>query len=193
MAGPLRSGRTHDRGRTPARHYNLGAIFGPKDKDYGGTPRTAFTDYLSGDLPLVPHDFVLQMDYVEDTARNIYRVMQNGEPGEEYILASEPCSLDERFDNAEELTGIDGPRPDPGRVFRWLGHAMSGVEAVTKPPAGFESELLSFFDSGAVLVDNSKAKRELGIEHRPLQKAVRQYLDWELEQQHMPSFEEIHQ
>lgn len=171
----------------------LGGIFGPRDKDYGGTPRTAFTDYLAGDLPFVPHDFVLPMDYVEDTARNIYRAMQNGELGEEYIIASEPCSLDELFKIAEELTGIDRPRPVKGRLFRWLGHAMSGVEAVTKPPEGFESELLYFFDSGAVLVDNSKAKRELGIEHRPLQEAVRQYLEWELEQQDMQSLEEIHQ
>lgn len=171
----------------------LGAIFGPRDKDYGGTPRTAFTDYLDGDLPVVPSDFVLSIDYVEDTARNIYRAMQNGEPGEEYIIASEPCSLAEPFEIAEELTGIDAPRPVPGTIFRWLGHAMSVVETVTKPPEGYESELLYFFDTGPVLVDNSKAKRELDIEHRPLEKAVRHYLEWELEQQDMPSLQELQQ
>ena len=171
----------------------LGAIFGPRDKNYGGTPRTAFTDYLNGDLPFVPQDFVLSMDYVEDTARNLYRAMQKGNPGEEYIIASEPCSLVEPFEIAEELTGIEAPRPVPGTLFRWIGHAMSGVETLTKPPEGFESELLYFFDSGAVLVDNSKAKRELGIEHRPLREAVRQYLDWELEQQGMPSLDAIQQ
>ncbi|MFC7133888.1 MULTISPECIES: hypothetical protein [Salinibaculum] len=125
------------------------------------------------------------MDYVEDTARNIYRAMRKGEPGEEYLIASEPRRLDEAFDIAEELTGIEAPRSVPGSVFRWLGHAISGVETFTRPPAGFESELLYFFDTGDVLVDNSKARRDLDIEHRPLREAVRQYLEWELDQQDM--------
>ena len=38
------------------------------------------------------------------------------------------------------------------------------------------------YGSIRVLVDNSKAKRELGIEHRPLEEGIREYLEWELEQ-----------
>lgn len=169
----------------------LGAIFGPGDKDYGGTPRTAFTDYLDGELPIVPSDFVLSIDYVDDTVSNIYRGMQVGEPGEEYIVASDPRPLIEPFEIAEDLTGIEAPRPVTGTVFRWLGHAMSGVESFTRPPPGYESEFLHFMSSGRVLVDNTKAERELGIEHRPIRGAVREYLEWELEQQDMPSLAEI--
>jgi dihydroflavonol-4-reductase len=91
--------------------------------------------------------------------------------------------LAELFDIAEDLTGIDAPRRVPCRVFRWLGHAMAVVETVTRPPSGYESELLHFFDSGRILVDNSKAQRELGIEHRPLRESVREYLEWELAKQ----------
>jgi dihydroflavonol-4-reductase len=161
----------------------LGAIYGPGDKNYGGTPRTAWVDYLHGDLPILPDEFVLSTDYVADTARNLHRAMADGTPGEEYILASEPRNLAELFDIAEDLTGIDAPRRVPRRVFRWLGHAMSAVETVTRPPAGYESELLHFFDSGRILVDNSKARRELGIEHRSDREALRTYLEWELAQQ----------
>lgn len=161
----------------------LGAIYGPGDKNYGGTPRTAWVDYLHGDLPILPDEFVLSTDYVADTARNLHLAMADGTPGEEYILASEPRNLAELFDVAEELTGIDAPRRVPRRVFGWLGHAMSVAETVTRPPSGYESELLHFFDSGRILVDNSKARRQLGIEHRPLRESVREYLDWELAQQ----------
>jgi dihydroflavonol-4-reductase len=163
----------------------LGAIFGPRDKNYGGTPRTALVDYLHGDLPVLPDEFVLPTDYVVDTARNLHRAMQAGTPGEEYIVASDPRNLAELFEIAEDLTGIDAPRTVPRRAFRWLGHAMSAVETVADPPTGYESELLYFFDTGEVLVDNAKATRELGIEHRSLRDSVREYLEWELAQQDM--------
>lgn len=163
----------------------LGAIYGPRDKDYGGTPRTAFIDYLTGDLPMIPDDFVLSFDYVEDTARMLHMAMVEGEPGEEYIIANEPRNLVEVFDIAEALTGIQAPRAVPSTLLRWLSHPMAGIEQVAKSPEGLRSEMLRFFDSGAVLVDNSKAQRELGIEHRPLADGVREYLDWEVEQQGM--------
>ncbi|MFT4891181.1 MAG: dihydroflavonol-4-reductase [Halobacteriales archaeon] len=163
----------------------LGAIYGPRDKNYGGTPRTAFVDYLHGDLPMIPSDFVFSFDYVEDTARMLHKAMAEGEPGEEYIIAKEPRNLVEVFRVAERLTGIDGPRAVPGTLLRWLSHPMAGIEKFTTSPEGLQSEILRFFDSGAVLVDNSKAQRELGIRHRPLEDGVREYLIWELEQQGM--------
>lgn len=163
----------------------LGAIFGPGDKDYGGTPRTGFTKYLNGDLPILPNDFVLPWDYVEDTAANIERAMADGAPGEEYIIASEPRGMAEVFERAEELTGVSAPPAVPGSVFRLLGTVMQGVERVTRPPDGLESETLYFFASGRVLVDNSKAEAELDIDHQPLDRSLAAYLDWELDQQGM--------
>jgi dihydroflavonol-4-reductase len=163
----------------------LGAIYGPGDKAYGGTPRSAAIDYLHGDLPIIPNDFVLPFDYVEDTAANIQRAMDAGKPGEEYIIASEPRNLVEYFDIAEELTGVPAPRAVPGSLFGLLSYGVAGIEKITKPPEGFESELLSFFNSGRVLVDNSKAQRELDIEHRSLKDGIREYMEWEVEQQGM--------
>ena len=160
----------------------LGAIYGPRDKDYGGTPRSALTDYLDGDLPMLPDDFVLSFDYVEDTARNIQKAMDRGDPGEEYVIAGEPRNMVDVFSVAEDLTGVAAPRAVPSTLFRLLSYPVAGLERFTRPPAGFESETLRFFDTGAVLVDNSKAQRELGIEHRSLEQGVREYLEWELEQ-----------
>lgn len=165
----------------------LGAIFGPGDKDYGGTPRTGFSDYLRQELPMIPNDFVLSFDYVEDTAANIKRAMDEGEPGEEYIIANEPRNFVEVFGIAERLTGVPVPRAVPGTMFRLMKYGVAGVEFVTRPPEGFESELLGFFATGGVLVDNSKAHRQLGIEHRPLEESLEEYLEWEVEQQGLES------
>lgn len=165
----------------------LGAIFGPGDKDYGGTPRTGFSGYLQEDLPMIPNDFVLSFDYVEDTAANIKRAMDEGEPGEEYIIASEPRNFVEVFGLAERLTEIPAPRAVPGMMFQLMSYGVAGLEHVTRPPKGLESELLGFFATGGVLVDNSKAQRELGIEHRPLEESLQKYLEWEIEQQGLES------
>jgi dihydroflavonol-4-reductase len=165
----------------------LGAIYGPGDKPYGGTPRSAAVNYLHRDLPMIPSDFVMSFDYVEDTAANIHRAMERGTPGEEYIIASEPRSLVEYFDIAENCTGVPAPRPVPGLVFGLLRYGVAGLETIRRPPEGFESELLGFFAAGEVLVDNSKARRELDIEHRSLEDGVREYMAWEMEQQGMAS------
>ncbi|MEF8779588.1 MAG: NAD-dependent epimerase/dehydratase family protein [Haloferacaceae archaeon] len=160
----------------------LGAVYGPGDKAYGGTPRTAFQGHLKQELPMIPDDFTLPWDYVGDTAANLHRAMNEGTPGEEYIIASESRSVPHVLEVVEDLTGIPAPRSVPSTLFEVMSRGVSVAEIVTRPPEGFESELLAFFTSGEVLVDNSKAERELDIEHRPLEDGLREYLDWELEQ-----------
>lgn len=131
---------------------------------------------------MIPRTTVMPFDYIEDSARILARAMDRGEPGEEYIVANEPRTFVEVFDVAEELTGVSAPRAVPNAVVRGLGRVMDGVERFRTPPDGFEGELLRFLGSGQVLVDNSKAERELGIEHRPLEEGLREYLDWEMAQ-----------
>jgi dihydroflavonol-4-reductase len=158
-----------------------GAVYGPYDKLYGSA-RGAFRDYLTGDLPFIPRKWTLPFDYVEDTARAHIRAMEDGVSGEEYIVASEPRTMVEVFDRAEEITGIPAPRPVPDTVFSGLARVMRVAERVITPPEGFEAELLEFFAGKQYNVDNTKAVRDLGIEHRPLEEGLRKYLEWELDQ-----------
>lgn len=160
----------------------LGAVYGPGDKDYGGTVRTGFQGYLEQDMPMIPSDFSLPWEHVDDTAANLRRAMEHGDLGEEYIITSESRRLPAVFEMAEDLTGVSTPRAVPGSLFSVMSSALSVVENVTRPPEGFESELMGFFGSGAVLVDTSKAERDLGIEHRPLEEGLRDYLAWEVDQ-----------
>jgi dihydroflavonol-4-reductase len=163
-----------------------GAIYGPHDKLYGSA-RGAFRDYLTGDLPIVPREFAIPFDYVEDAARAHVRAMEKGTPGEEYIVASEPRTLPEVFDAAEEITGIPAPRAVPDAVFGGLARVVRVAERAVTPPEGFESELLEFFAGRQYRVDNAKAKRELDLEHRSLEAGLREYLEWELDQLGMES------
>ena len=158
-----------------------GAVYGPRDKLYGSA-RGAFRDYLQEDLPMIPRKWTLSFDYVSDAARAHILAMEKGQPGEEYIVASEPRTMGDVLRCASDITGIPVPRTVPDWLFGVLANVMRGVEQVTTPPEGLEAEMLEFFAGRQYLVDNSKARRELGIAHRPLEEGLREYLAWEIDQ-----------
>jgi dihydroflavonol-4-reductase len=155
-----------------------GAVYGP----HGGASTSAFRDYLTGDLPMIPTDWALPFDHAEDTADAHLRAMENGLPGEEYIVASQARTMAEVLGCAEEITGVPSPRPVPDTVFATLSTVMRNVERVTRPPEGFESEMLDFLAGRQWYVDNTKATRELGVEFRSLEGGLRDYLPWEIDQ-----------
>jgi dihydroflavonol-4-reductase len=155
-----------------------GIVYGP----HGGESTDMFRDYLKGDLPMIPRDWAMPFDHADDIAQAHLRAMERGTVGEEYIVASQARTLPEVFGHAEEITGVPAPRPVPDVVFGTLATAMRNVERVTIPPEGFESEGLDFLSGRQWDVDNTKSKRELGIEFRSLEEGFRDYLPWELEQ-----------
>lgn len=159
-----------------------GGVFGPDDKAYGSV-RTPFVDWLQDDLPMLPRQFAFPFDYVEDTARAHLLAMEEGEPGEEYIIASESREVIDIFELASEMTGISPPRGVSPVWFQLLAKIMRPVEMITTPPKGFEPEVFRTYGGTQIRVDNSKAKQELGIEHRPFEEGLREYLAWELDQQ----------
>jgi len=158
-----------------------GNAFGRWDKPYG-TNRGVLRDYLQEDLPMVPRDWAFPFEHAADTARSHVRAMERGEPGEEYIVAGETRTMEELFAMAEDITGVPAPRTVPPSLFGALAGVMGLVERVTTPPDGLRAETLEFLSGKTVRVDNSKAKRELGIDHRPLAEGFREYFEWEREQ-----------
>lgn len=159
-----------------------GTVYGPIERPLQeGRPRGAFQNYLTGDLPMIPREFTMPFEHAEDTAHNHIRAMTDGVPGEEYIIANEPRTMVEVFDVAEEITGIPAPRAVPPAVFGGIAKVMAVTERVVTPPEGLASELLAFQAGRNFAVDNTKAKRELGIEHRPLEEGLREYLLWEMD------------
>lgn len=159
-----------------------GTVYGPIERPLQeGRPRGAFQNYLTGDLPMIPRGFTMPFEHAEDTAHNHIRAMTDGVSGEEYIIANEPRTMVEVFDLAEEITRIPAPRAVPPAVFGGLAKVMAVTERVVTPPEGLASELLAFHAGRDFAVDNTKAKRELGIKHRPLEEGLREYLPWEMD------------
>lgn len=159
-----------------------GTVYGPIDRPLQeGHPRGFFRNYLEGDLPVIPQGFSMPFEHAADTGHNHVQAMRDGVTGEEYIIANEARTAVDLFDLAEEISGIPAPRAVPATVFGSLAKVMSTVELVLTPPEGLSSELLAFHAGRNYTVDNTKAKRELGIKHRPLEDGLRDYLHWEME------------
>lgn len=161
-----------------------GAVYGPGDKEYGSV-REPFLNWLNGDLPMLPREFVFPFDHVDDVARAHLLAMETGEIGEEYIIANEPREVVEIFEMAGAMTGIAPPRAVSPAWFKLLARLLGPVDRVWQLPEGFQPEMFRTYGGTQTLVDNAKATEELGIEHRPFEEGLREYLGWELEQEGM--------
>ena len=161
-----------------------GVVYGPGDKSYGSI-QGLFRSYLQGDLPMISRGHYTPWDHVGDIADGHLRAMEQGVPGETYIISGKPRDAVDVFECAEEITGVPAPRVVSPKVFRGLASAMAAVERIVTPPEGFEAESLRFFAGVRWPVDNNKATEELGITHRPLEEGLRDYLEWEMDQMEM--------
>ncbi|MFP9193754.1 NAD-dependent epimerase/dehydratase family protein [Natronosalvus vescus] len=158
-----------------------GFVYGPGDK-LDSPSRQSVQAYLQGTLPMIPRGWNAPWDHVGDIAHGHMLAMTHGEPGETYLIAGESRQLTEIYECAETITGISVPRVAPPAVFRGLASIMAVVERFGTPPDGFEAESLRGITNVIWPVDNTKAKTELGLEHRPLEQGMREYLDWEMDE-----------
>lgn len=162
-----------------------GVVYGPEA--HGPIRNKVFVPYLNGNLPMIPREGGLSFEHVDDTAQSLIRAMEKGVPGEEYIICGHNRTYVELFTLAEEITGIPAPRAMPPAIFDLLGRLVSLIEPTIQAPEGYRGESLSVFAGNTYYGDNSKARRELGIEHRSLEDGLRDYFEWEMDQQGIPS------
>ena len=143
-----------------------GVTYGPGDSSPIGD---AFRAYLRRKLRGIPRTASYCWGHVEEMAHAHFLAMEKGRPGESYVIAGEPCTLVAAFELAERITGIPPPRmrPSPG-FLRFLG-AITGSELLRAAPATY-------------LASSAKAKRELGLVHRPLEEGLRETLLHEMKQ-----------
>ena len=151
-----------------------GLVYGPGDR---GPSWTLWERYLRADLPFIPNGAGYCWGHVEDTVRAIRLAMDEGRRGESYIIAGEPYTLAAVFELAEELTGIGAPRAVSPLVFRLLSHIVAPLERVYRFPPEYTAESLRILGGVTYWGDNTKAKRELGLTHRPLADGLRETLE----------------
>ena len=177
--------RAHYEVAEPMMHQGLplvivqpGGVYGPGDNSPQGQ---MLRQYLNHRLPMVPRGAALCWAHVDDTARGHLLAMQRGAPGESYIIAGSPATIQQVLDLAERITGIPAPRLHPApELIKAVAALVSVVERVVPVPDTFSAEYLRVAAGATYLGSNAKARRELGFDPRPLEVGLRETLEYEL-------------
>ena len=156
-----------------------GVVYGPGDPSAIGA---MLRQYLQRTLPAVPKGTAYCWGHVDDTARGHVRAMERGRPGETYILAGPPHTLEEALELAEQITGVRAPRLRPsGRMLRAAAAVAGLIERVVPLPETYSAETLRVAAGVTYLASSDKAKRELGFTVRPLEEGLRETLEHEMQ------------
>jgi len=152
-----------------------GGIYGPGDTSI---LRTTLIDYLKGKLPMLPTQAGITWAHVEDVAHGHILAMEKGVPGEAYILAGEPSTYQEAFQIASHITGKPTPSFVSYRLFKLLSMLVKPFDSFL--PESYTSEGLRIVAGPTYYADNSKAKRFLGYNPRPLTEGLESTLKHEM-------------
>jgi dihydroflavonol-4-reductase len=161
-------------GKLDAVMINPSTIYGRGDAKKGsrGTQlkvaRGKFPFYTSGGVSVVA---------VEDVVESIIKAWEIGRTGERYIVSGENLRIKDLFDMIAHEAGVKPPSiylPKP--IIKAIGQVGDKLEVIGKKgPLNSEnawtSTLYHWFD-------NSKAKRELGLNPKPASYAIHQSVSW---------------
>lgn len=157
-----------------------GAVYGPGDTSAVGV---TLKQYLQSRMPVAPKGAVLCWAHVDDIARGHILAMEKGEPGESYIIAGPPHSIEEVLAMAEEITGVKAPsvRVPPG-AMKVMAGILGVVGAVVPLSEDYAPERLRVTAGTTYLASNEKAKRELGCTVRPFEEGLQETLVYMMEE-----------
>lgn len=142
-----------------------GVTYGPQDT---GFTAALLSRYLVGRVPVAPTRTADNWAHVEDVAYGHLLAMDFGRPGQTYNLTGPPYALREAMKVAGRLVGKrTGPLPLPNAVFKVASALLAGL-GVALPPLRGPAERLRAVSGRTFLADDTKARRELGFDPRPL-------------------------
>lgn len=152
-----------------------GGIYGPGDTS---VLRSTLIQFLQGKLPMLPKKSGFCWAHVEDTARGHILAMEKGVPGETYIIAGEPHTYQDAFTLASHLTGKPVPRFVSHQFFKVMSTLVRPFDSFL--PESYTSETMRVLSGVTYWGDNSKAKRFLGYNPRPLTEGLESTLKHEM-------------
>ena len=155
-----------------------GLVYGPGDTS---GMHTALVDLLRGRLPLTPAKTAFCWAHIEDTARAHILAMEQGRPGESYIITGPRHTFEYAFDLAASIARVRPPVFHPGpTAMRAMAGATGAIGQVINLPPAFTPEALRVLAGTTYFGSNEKAQRELGFSPRPLEEGMAQTLEHEL-------------
>jgi dihydroflavonol-4-reductase len=150
---------------------NPAEVFGPGDTDL--ITAGSLLDFATSN-PVIVCAGGFSVAHVDDVAAGVVAAIDRGRPGERYVLSGENLTV-------RQLAGIV---LDILKLKRWVITAprpvIRGVAylgGILKAPLPFDPELVPFATS-YWFMDNSKARRELGVEFRDARSTLSATLDW---------------
>lgn len=146
-----------------------GAVYGPGD--HSDLART-IGSHLRGRLPVAPTRTAFCWAHVEDVAAGLLGAMQEGKPGETYILGGPAHPLWEVLRRAGRLAGKHhGPLPLPWWALLPVAWGAQGVAPVLPPLRG-AAERLRLGAGTTHLGSDARARAELGFAPRSLDEGL---------------------
>ena len=140
-----------------------GLIYGPGDTS---SLRTSLLSLLKGQLPMLPKQTAMCWAHVDDIVHGHILAMEKGKVGESYIICGEKYELYEAFKLAAQTAGVRTPMAAAPGIMKVMSVLVKPFDALM--PESYTSEGLRVIAGITYIGDNSKAKRELGYDPRPV-------------------------
>lgn len=140
-----------------------GLIYGPGDTS---SVRANLLDLFKGRLPMLPRQTAMSWAHIDDIVHGHILAMDKGKTGENYIICGEPYELYEAFKLAAQTAGVRAPMAAAPGLMKIMSVLVKPLDAFM--PESYTSEGLRIVAGVTYWGDNSKAKRELGYNPRPV-------------------------
>jgi dihydroflavonol-4-reductase len=156
-----------------------GWMHGPGDSGPTSAGQTVL-DFLKRKMPGIPPGSFSVVD-VRDVAEAVIRAAENGKRGERYLAAGRAVTMEDLFNELEQVSGIRAPRNKVPMAAVYLLGAIGELRArITRQPVliGWATVQLLVKEAGRQNFDHQKSERELGIRFREIQETLRDAISW---------------
>ena len=146
-------------------------------------------DFLNKKFPAYV-DTGLNLVDVTEVARMHVVALEQGTPGERYILGGENLTLKQILDRMSSITGLPSPTMKvPHAVamaFAFFDETITGKILGKEPRATVEAVRMG---KKTMFASSAKAERELGFRVLPVYQAMRSAIDWFVNNGYAPAWE----
>ncbi len=163
---------------TPVIIVNPAEVYGPNDTDL--ITAGNLIDFATSNPVVIPRGGT-SVVHVEDVAMGIVRAMERGAIGERYILGGDNLRLDEL---AALTLDLLGKQSKLWALPNGLIRAVTAVASTLHIPLPYNPKVIPYA-TRYWFVDNSKAKRELGVSFRSARETLQPAVQWLRDEGHV--------
>ncbi|MEO0406719.1 MAG: NAD-dependent epimerase/dehydratase family protein [Cyanobacteria bacterium P01_A01_bin.135] len=141
-------------------------IFGPDDPHFG----PVLDAFRRGKLKVwAGGDRVTGIVHVDDLVQGMLLAIEQGAPGEHFILSADEMTTREMFATLSQMTGVPEPAEVPPPIVRAAGALLDPVGRLLNWQPPISQERVHYIYDRCVRVDGAKAKQQLGWQPRSVE------------------------